>query len=571
MQLRLSRKTSQNVQTLFHLGSIGTWTDAQLVTKFVVDRDGSEAAFRMLLARHGPMVMGVCRRILDDPHAAEDAFQATFMVLVKKAGTLRNSDGLTNWLYGVALRTARKARAAESRRRVVESRAGLELRRPEKGNSIQEELRSIIDEEVHRLPERYRLPLLLCHMEGLHHEEVAERLGCPVGTVESRLFRARERLRARLIRRGLAPTAGAIVGALLPAEASAALTPLIDTTIKLALGPATMIGRFAPAPVSLLSALMTPATIATSAAGLTVISLLVASSVVALGMDAYRAELKPIVQHFEPPGTTVAPQPKAKASSPATNDVGSSGQDRPRAVGARSPIARARPLSGITIDGQLDDWPTNLEHYPIRNRLTTHDAYDRGNGRLQQGDDAFFMVGFDRNTGRIYLAVVIQDEDLVVRNTNPLVTDAVEIYVDGLGSDRTLADPSSADWAQELSAANMPVIQYVGLPGRGRVYGYPSSDGVALLYGRLEDSNTEMRYRRNGSTITYEWAVQAFDAYPSRPTRLERGKHLGLDIAVVDRDRDRLRPTFTTWGRPPTRFKGFDPRQLGELIIDDGP
>src|SRR5262249_18375441 len=192
MAMRMSAAPIGGMQTLFRWGAMGTWTDGQLMTQFVQGQEGSEAAFRILIHRHGPMVLGVCRRVLGDDHAAEDAFQATFLVLVKKAGTLRDGDLLTNWLYGVALRVAHKEKARGARRRVVERHAAERDRtaRPA-GDGDQVELRSVIDEEIRRLPERYRLPLVLCHLEGLRHDEVAQRLGCPVGTVESRLSRAR--------------------------------------------------------------------------------------------------------------------------------------------------------------------------------------------------------------------------------------------------------------------------------------------------------------------------------------------------------------------------------------------
>jgi hypothetical protein len=117
----------------------------------------------------------------------------------------------------------------------------------------------------------------------------------------------------------------------------------------------------------------------------------------------------------------------------------------------------------------------------------------------------------------------------------------------------------------------MPVLEYVGLPGRGRVYGKPSFNGATLMYGDIKDSATEMRFRRSGDVIIYEWAIQAFDRYPDRSTRLEPGKHLRFDVTIVDRDRDRTRPYFTSWTPEQTRFRGFDAGQLGELILDDGP
>src|SRR4051812_11735306 len=224
---------AEGVHTLFHFGVMGTWTDERLVAQFLSGRGGNEAAFRVLLRRHGPMVLGICRRTLGDSHLAEDAFQATFLVLVKKARTIGDCDLLANWLYGVAQRVARKAKAQAARRRVVEQHAA-EQAAGTSERSDQAELRSVIDEEIRRLPERYRAPLVLCHLEGLTHHEAARQLGCPVGTIESRLSRARERLRCGLSRRGLAPASAALAAVFAPSDASAAPAHLIEATLRAA-------------------------------------------------------------------------------------------------------------------------------------------------------------------------------------------------------------------------------------------------------------------------------------------------------------------------------------------------
>ena len=190
MAIRLRGDANRDIRTLFTWGAMATWKDSRLVSRFLSGQDESEAAFRTLIHRHGPMVMGICRRVLGDEHAAEDAFQATFLVLLKKAGRLRDSDLLTNWLFGVALRVCKREKARAARQRMGELRDA-DLVTVTVGDLDLFELRSVIDEEIHRLPERYRVPLILCHLEGMRHDEVAQRLGCPVGTIESRLSRAR--------------------------------------------------------------------------------------------------------------------------------------------------------------------------------------------------------------------------------------------------------------------------------------------------------------------------------------------------------------------------------------------
>jgi RNA polymerase sigma factor (sigma-70 family) len=239
MGIRVGRHAIREIQDLFNSGAMGSWTDGQLVAEFLTGQAASEAAFRVLIHRHGPMVLGICRRILGDAHAAEDAFQATFLALVKKAHRLRDRNLLANWLYGAALRAARKERAKALRRRAVERHAA-DTRSTWQGEDAERaELRAVIDEEIEKMPERYRVPLILCHVQGLRHDEAARRLGCPVGTIESRLSRARDQLRSRITRRGLAPTTSALGLVLKPPDSSAAVAlhamiePAIEAAIKL--------------------------------------------------------------------------------------------------------------------------------------------------------------------------------------------------------------------------------------------------------------------------------------------------------------------------------------------------
>ncbi len=209
----------QQLRTLFSAGTATWLDDGQLLEQFVDRRD--ETAFAALVARHGPLVLGACRRLLADPADVGDAFQATFLVLVQKAGSLRNRRLLGTWLYKVAYRIALRTRAntdtptPPAAERVAADPADDLGRR---------ELCAVIDEEILRLPWRYRRPVVLCYLEGLNHEEAARRLGCPLGTVNSRLAAARERLRVGLSRRGLAPSA-VLVGTPSPAGSARAAVP----------------------------------------------------------------------------------------------------------------------------------------------------------------------------------------------------------------------------------------------------------------------------------------------------------------------------------------------------------
>src|SRR5262245_35974093 len=171
-------------------------TDSELLERFVARRD--EAAFEALVRRHGPMVLGVCRRILRHEADAEDAFQATFLVLAVKAPCVRPREMVGNWLHGVARNTALKAKAMKLRRGEVERQAGA---RP--GHRHAEDtgaLLAVLDEELSALPEKYRVPLILCELEGRTIQEVARQLDWPQGTVATRLARGRALLAGRLAR-----------------------------------------------------------------------------------------------------------------------------------------------------------------------------------------------------------------------------------------------------------------------------------------------------------------------------------------------------------------------------------
>jgi RNA polymerase sigma factor (sigma-70 family) len=199
---------TRELGTLFTEGAVGMLSDGQLLDRFVDRRDAS--AFEAIVERYGPLVWGVCRRVVRDHHDAEDAFQATFLVLARKAASVMPREKLGNWLYGVAFQTAMKARATRAKRRVRE-RPAREMIEPEAvANGHPDELLAQLDREVTRLPEKYRLPVILCELEGKTHRQAAEQLGWPVGTVSGRLSRARALLASRLSRRAAPLSVGAL-------------------------------------------------------------------------------------------------------------------------------------------------------------------------------------------------------------------------------------------------------------------------------------------------------------------------------------------------------------------------
>jgi RNA polymerase sigma factor (sigma-70 family) len=225
----------RHLHTLFNVGVTANQTDGQLLERFATLRgEAAELAFAALVERHGPMVFRACRGILENEHDAHDAFQATFMILLRKGNSLWVRDSLGPWLHRVACRAAARAKVKAQRRRVHERRAA-EQACGRRAVDSAGELAAVLHEEVDRLPDRYRVPIVLCDLQGRTYEEAARHLQCPVGTIRSRLARGRDRLRCRLTLRGLAPSAAVVSAALAPDAASAAMPAAwAESTIKCA-------------------------------------------------------------------------------------------------------------------------------------------------------------------------------------------------------------------------------------------------------------------------------------------------------------------------------------------------
>ncbi len=236
-KLMASRGLNVVVEYIRRIGAVGRFADlpdGELVERFVASQD--EEAFNALIHRHGPLVLTVCQRVLNNVQDAEDAFQATFLVLVRKARSIAKRDSVASWLHGVAHRIAVRAKVANSRRQSIQRRVPRIPPTDTLNHVVMADLRFVLDEEVQRLPERHRAPFILCYMEGKTNAEAARLLGCPPGTVMSRLACARERLRTRLVRRGLGLSA-ALVATRLSQSAVSAVVPakLADSTLRAAL------------------------------------------------------------------------------------------------------------------------------------------------------------------------------------------------------------------------------------------------------------------------------------------------------------------------------------------------
>jgi len=259
-------------------------TDGQLLASFIEQND--EAAFDTLIRRHGPMVFGVCCRIVRNHHDAEDAFQATFLVLARKASSVSPRERVANWLHGVALRTAMRARTMTAKRRGREKQV-TEMPDPE---AVQQDqwcdLQPLLDQELNGLPEHYRLPILLCDLEGKTIKDAAQQLGWPQGSLAGRLARGRKLLAKRLANRGVVLSAGSLAAVVSQNVASAGVpTSLMSSTVKaaamIAAGQATVAGAI-PAKVAILTEgvlkAMLLSKVKTSTVGLLLVALLIGAA-----------------------------------------------------------------------------------------------------------------------------------------------------------------------------------------------------------------------------------------------------------------------------------------------------
>ncbi len=338
-------------QALLGLGAAGALTDGQLLERFVAARN--ELAFAALMDRHGAIVLRACGSALRDPNDVEDAFQATFLLLVRKAATIRRRDSVGSWLFGAALRVAACARTRARRRRESERRAAARAGEVDRRRGFgPDEAEAILHEEIARLPEKYRDPVVLCYLEGLTHEQAAARLRWPVGTVHTRLARARASLRARLARRGLA-TETAVPGAAQSPAGAAVPAALTEATIRAALAMAS--GR----------AVTCSAVAAVRAASARSISpALVALAVVPIGLAALA--LRP----SGPPAPTPGAEAEA-ASLLAKSDTGGDGRLNADEVPVR--LRPEFPRIDADHDGYVDlaELARALRPAPRRGRVLT--------------------------------------------------------------------------------------------------------------------------------------------------------------------------------------------------------
>ena len=328
--------TLRHLRDLFGDGTAVGLGDAQLLDRYTDSRD--EAAFAALVARHGPMVLATCRAILKHEHDVEDAFQATFLVLARKSRSVRSGDALGGWLHRVAYRASIRARGAARRRRHREAEAAAMTPLHSAPSDLATDVAALVHEEVNRLPEKHRLPLVLCDLEGLNYEQVAGRLRWTVPTLRCRLAKARQQLHGRLARRGI--TAGAVAGFLAAQTAAArAAVPadLARSTIVAAAGGAASATSAALSAALVRSMAMTRLKIA-SAGVLTAITLATAG-IVAVG--AWRPD---------PAGLEMAPQAGASMKPPrAANEAQPAASGEWIEVRGRVVDPQRRPVAGAAV------------------------------------------------------------------------------------------------------------------------------------------------------------------------------------------------------------------------------
>ncbi len=236
-----TQSISRHIESIFEGDSVAGLADRQLLELFINRRDrAGDAAFTALVSRHGPMVLLVCRQFLGDLHQAEDAFQAVFLVLARRAISIRDPDLLSTWLHQVAIRTARKAKVRYLRRQPHELAdtplvTTSPLPSPEQ-QAVRREHCQALHEEIDHLPSRFRSVVVLCYLERLTVEQAAAWLRCPPGTVRSRMARARAKLRRALIRRGITAPVAALAAALASRSAAASgVSKLCETTAHAAI------------------------------------------------------------------------------------------------------------------------------------------------------------------------------------------------------------------------------------------------------------------------------------------------------------------------------------------------
>jgi len=486
------------IQHLYDEGTFTGLSDARLLERFVNGRE--EPAFAALVGRHGAMVLNTCRAVLKDPNAADDAFQATFVLLFRKAGSIRECNALGGWLHRVAYRVAVQARSDAARRRDVE-KAACALRVA--ATPAPDGLGAVLHEEIERLPERFRLPLVLCDLEGMTRDQAADLLRSTEGAVRGRLAKGRELLRRRLTRRGI--TLAVPVAAPGPIPVS-----LVATTVRAAGGGA------AGAAAALASAASRGWAVAVFQAGAAALLALAAATAAFVYLNSAAPR---------PPGRTASPQPAAAAIQPQAPSKAAAHDKAPTTpVEGRILDLEGRPVAGATVsikfidsppDGKLDAWIDEIKRLgkqPFELRMMGSSGPQARFSAISGRDGRFRIDGLPRDgvatasisgpgieTAEVY---ILTRDVPTIRVKKPDLADAPMLVYYGARFEHVAARarPIVGTVRDKDSGAPIPGVHITGMPniassmiptpgveatsdtqGRYEVNGLPTSSGFKLF------------------------------------------------------------------------------------------
>ncbi len=537
-------------------------TDAALLDRWVHRRD--EDAFAALVARHGPVVLRVCRRVLADSHAAEDALQATFLVLARRAASVRPRGAVAAWLFGVARRVALKARTAEARRRArLAGAAGNSPPRPPEDpldRLSARELLALLDEEVARLPERYRLPVVVCCLEGRSVEEAARLLGWTDGSVKGRLERGRRRLRERLARRGVDLAAVLLAGGL-AAEGTAAGLPAAFVAATARAAAAFAAGQ-ATADAAVPAALARDVLRGSAASPLRAVAGLLAALGVAAGASA-----------LAPNGSQPADALRARAAAPEAPKADLAAATRTDRFG--DPL----PASALARFGTA-----RLRHGGI---YATAVAFSRDGKVLSAAAADGFVSSWDAATGRPLRRIRVAAGDQAVIALSP---DGEVIAAVGADGSPVLWSAATGRELRRLGRPGDPTTRCLAFTPNGRVLATSGDDHVVRLWevatgravGELRggprvpvqfspDGKLLAAVNRNGDTCLYDVQSEQELRRLKGPTTITpnvafspngRTLAVALDTAVELQD--------VATGRPSRRFEGQEQYAITVAFAPDG-
>ncbi len=385
--------------------------DRELLRRLVAGRD--EAAFGAVVRRHGPAVLGVCRALLADPHDAEDAFQATFLVLARRARSIRATASLGSWLHGVAYRTAMRARTEFAKRKRHEALAASRGVAEAADELAWRDVRAAVHRELNAVPERLRAPLVLCYLEGRTQDEAALQLGLPLGTLRGRLERGRALLRRRLARLGLGPAA-VLVAAAWPEAGAAAVPPtLADSTASAAAGSAAgqaVSGLVTPKVATLAEGVMRAMVMTrlkVASAVLLVLGVLGAGAAAFLQATA-AAQGDPVAHARQTAGGPDRALPKGHAEAPPPPRPGGAAADQPAAGDKVGPGGDTRPADDRPAEAERarleETGPALVKEFvaTLRKRYGEQDA-----GELRRFIDPAYLKEHKLEEGRFPVATVV--------------------------------------------------------------------------------------------------------------------------------------------------------------------